>query len=302
VIADLDGDGDAEAFLDSTTWMHHGLASGVAHVYGIAYDPPTGAFERIWTKSVTTVSGYEDYFFSAPVLGDLDRNGSVDLFVASPLYTGTHLMAWELPSTGAASVAWSMYGHDARHTSSAGDDGPTTSRLAGQQLSITTPASGPGANTVVFVSRDPSLPLPLAVGEDPRCAPAGSGNPLAGATLRVVGAGGDFAIDLPCAQWSLNRAGDRFTYRDRSHATCNVVTIRRGKLQRAMCRGSQVAYTLGASQGEVGIALTTGGSDAPRTYCASFGPATSAKVLLDGSDGRRYVARDASAPAACPGP
>jgi subtilisin family serine protease len=116
VIADIDGDSRGEVVINSIAWTHLGIASGLAHVYSIDYDTVTGGFNRLWTKSVTTVSGFLDNYFAAPVIGDLDRNGRTDLFVASPLYTGTHLMTWELPQAVQGTPAWPMFGHDARHT------------------------------------------------------------------------------------------------------------------------------------------------------------------------------------------
>jgi len=173
------------------------------------------------------------------------------------------------------------------------------SLVTGKSVTLSAKPTHPTSNAVVYASKDATLPLPATAAEDPRCAPLGSGAPGAGATHRVVGAVTDFTIDLPCANWSLDRAGNRLTYRDRSHATCESIAMKRGNLK-AVCKGSQVAASLGTPQGDVAVVLETGASATPRQYCASFGPATGARVTKDGSDGRRFVARDAAAPASCP--
>jgi hypothetical protein len=143
------------------------------------------------------------------------------------------------------------------------------------------------------------LPAPASVGEDPRCPPFGSGSIGAGATLHVAGAGGDFAIALPCVNWSANSGGNRYGYRDASGATCAKVQIRNGRLLKAVCKGPQVAYALGAPQGDVSVVLATGAPETNRKYCATFGPATATSVVRDGSDGKVYKALNAG-PGQCP--
>jgi hypothetical protein len=135
------------------------------------------------------------------------------------------------------------------------------------------------------------------VGEDPRCVPDGSG---AGGSLRVTGLGGDVTITLPCTGWSRNAAGTRYHYKDTTGATCKVVLLKDGVLEKAVCKGAQVAYTLGMAQGDVVVVVSTGPAATRRAYCASFGPGTGAVVVKDGSDGVTYKALNASAPASCP--
>jgi hypothetical protein len=76
--------------------------------------------------------------------------------------------------------------------------------------------------------------------------------------------------------------------------------VKNGVLEKAVCKGAQVAYTLGVSQGDVAVAVGTGAPATRKTYCASFGPATGALVLKDGSDGTTYLAKDAADPTECP--
>jgi hypothetical protein len=171
----------------------------------------------------------------------------------------------------------------------------------GKKLLLKTPPAGPAANKLVYLSKDPATALPAGVGEDPRCAPDGSGTAARGGTLGVAGTGGAFTILLPCANWSVNAAGTRYKYADPSGATCKLLLIKGGVLEKAVCKGAQVAYTLGAAQGDVGVVVTTGGELATeRKACASFGPGTGATVVKDGSDGVTYKALNAGAPASCP--
>ncbi len=238
----------------------------------------------------------------------------LSFFNADPIPTGSTLITCNVaidpaapggtyPLTGSNCVASDPGGVGLTTRCTDGDvtvTGPHSSLLTGARLLLTTPPSGPAKNKLVYLSKDQSLSLAQAVDEDPRCAPNGSGTAPAGATLRVAGAGGDFTIDLPCANWSRNGAGTQYTYRDRSHATCDVIVLKSGRLAKAVCKGAQVAYGLGASQGDVAVVLTTGASGAGRKYCTSFGPATLATVVKDGSDGKKYLAKNATAPASCP--
>lgn len=175
----------------------------------------------------------------------------------------------------------------------------TGNPLSGRRLSIRTPPSNPSRNTLTFISTDADLELPQSLSEDPRCPPVGSGSVSSGARLRVVGDGGTFTIDLPCVNWSANGSGTRYRYRDASGATCRSIVLKAGRLLKASCKGPQVAYALGAVQGNVSVVLSTGDAAANRKYCATFGPLTSATILHDGSDGRSYGAIDA-AQGACP--
>lgn len=168
--------------------------------------------------------------------------------------------------------------------------------ITGKKLLIRNPPSGATANKVVYLAKDTGTAVPATVFEDPRCTPDGSG---AGGSMGLSGLGGSITIPLPCSGWSRNASGSRYTYHDASGATCRVVRINAGRLEKAVCKGAQVAYALGAAQGDVAISLTTGGSGAERVSCGLFGAGT-ATVVKDGSDGRTYLARDAAPPSSCP--
>lgn len=132
---------------------------------------------------------------------------------------------------------------------------------------------------------------------DPRCDALGGG----GAALRVNGGpGNDFTIVLPCEGWrSTNGSPTQvnntdYVYKDLSGATCSKVTVKHGHFVKAQCRGSQIAYTLGTTQGDIDVTLRLG--SLPVRNCVTFGPPPT-KVQRDGSDGKRYRAKHAPTPA-----
>jgi hypothetical protein len=193
-------------------------------------------------------------------------------------------------------VAWMSAGQDGSYHAVVGRRlRPGGEAIAARKVALATPAAGPSAHRLVFLSADAERPT--SAGEDPRCAPAGSGSLAAGATLRVIGAGGEFAIPLPCLNWTLNGSGTRYRYRDATGATCRSIVLEQGKLK-ASCKGPQVAYALGSAQTEVSVVLTTGDAGTRLKQCATFAPGT-AVIVRDGSDGRTYRAFDATA-GACP--
>jgi hypothetical protein len=150
-----------------------------------------------------------------------------------------------------------------------------------------------GGNKVVYLSKDTSITTAAAAGTgDPRCSGAGGG----GGALRVRGQGGDFTITLPCADWSANGPETLYKFHDSTQATCTIVQVKNGTLVKAICKGAQVAYTLGTAQGNVDVTVRTG--SAPQRYCATFGPPPT-QVVKDGSDGKTYLAKSSPAPGSC---
>jgi hypothetical protein len=137
---------------------------------------------------------------------------------------------------------------------------------------------------------------------DPRCEAAGGG----GASLRVNGGpGNDITIELPCAGWrspngsATNTFNTNYVYKDKTGATCGLVNVKHGRNIQVRCRGPQVAYTLGAAQGNVDVTLRLG--SAQLLTCTTFGPPPT-KVLHDGSNGTRYLAKHSPAPLSCTSP
>lgn len=168
----------------------------------------------------------------------------------------------------------------------------------GTLLDIKTLPSG-GAQ-LVFKSKGAGIaPGPAHTSGDPRCVSAsGSGG---GGSLRVNGgAANDFEIALPCEGWTARRAPQSssieeaadYEYRDRTGATCSKVRLLFNRFVEVKCKGLQVPYGLGATQGNVDVTLRTGTQ--PERICTRFGPPAT-KVTLDGS-GNRYLARNAPSP------
>jgi hypothetical protein len=153
--------------------------------------------------------------------------------------------------------------------------------LSGKRLVISTPPSGTSNNRVVFVSKDALLLPPSDPLEDPRCPPLGSGPTVAGASIRIIGLGGDFTIDLPCQFWSANLSGSRYRYRDPAGTTCRSVIIAAGRVARAVCKGPQVAYTLGVAQDDVAVVVRTGDPSAFHKHCASTRPKSPRRTMFD---------------------
>jgi hypothetical protein len=169
--------------------------------------------------------------------------------------------------------------------------------IAGKKLLITNPPSGTANNKIVYLSKDTSIANPAGVTEDPRCTPDGSDN--AALVVSSSTTSEDFTIALPCANWTVNGAGTLWKYKDSTGGTCKIVLIKGGKLQKAVCKGAQVDYTLGADQVSVEVKVRTG--TAPRQWCTAFNATTEGcSVVKNGSDGKKYLAKNCtSGPATC---
>lgn len=163
-------------------------------------------------------------------------------------------------------------------------------RITGRKLLIRTPPGDPAGNSITFVSTDPILESPQTVFDDPRCPPVGSGSTTLGASLRVIGDGGNFTVDMPCVNWTANATGTRYRYRDATGTSCRSVVLRHGRVLKVSCKGPQVDYALGTAQGDIRVVLSTGNPATNHKYCATFGPQTATTVHRDGSDGRSYSA------------
>jgi len=163
--------------------------------------------------------------------------------------------------------------------------------IVGKKLLITNPPSGTDKNKVVYLSKDTSIAIPGSAAEDPRCViDGGSG---AGGVLVVSSAttGESFSISLPCAGWTVNGGGNLFKYKDTTGATCKIVLIKDTKLQKAVCKGTQISYDLGADQVSVAVKVRTGTS--PRQWCTEFNAGSAAcTVVKNGSDDKKYLAKN----------
>jgi hypothetical protein len=170
-----------------------------------------------------------------------------------------------------------------------------TQLLVGSQLVVKNPRQGVAANKLLFVSKDAAMATPASSLENPRCMPFGTG----AARLTVSSTSGQsFTIDLGgarCVHWL--GAGSRWKYKDPTGLSCRTVLITGGTLQKAVCRGPQVAFQLGEAQGSVDVVLSTGTT--PRRWCTTFNDGPQGCIVKkDGSDGRRFVAIDCTSAAA----
>jgi hypothetical protein len=173
--------------------------------------------------------------------------------------------------------------------------------VPGKKLVIrNNPTAGTSANLVVFLAKSVALEHPN--GNDQ--VPTGP----AGGSLRVSGAGGDFVIDLPTIGWTVKSSAGinspkTLIYRDPTGATCKRIMFRGGALAKAVCKGPQVAFDLGAAQGPISVVLSFGSE--PLRNCHRFGSAApeSCDVKKDGSDDRVFLAKNCvGPPVGCPSP
>jgi hypothetical protein len=164
--------------------------------------------------------------------------------------------------------------------------------VIGKKLLIKNPPAGPTKNKVVYLSKDPSIAAPAVVGEDPRCIPQGGSGAGGALVVKSPTTNEGFNIALPCLGWTVNAAGNLFKYKDTTGASCNVVLVKNAKLVKAVCKGPQVSYDLGANQVDVDVKVRVG--TAPRQYCSSFN-AGICDVKKDGSDDKTYLAKNCTA-------
>ena len=169
--------------------------------------------------------------------------------------------------------------------------------LVGKKLLILNPLSGPANNKVVYLSKDTTIALPGGATEDPRCPAAGSDS--AQLTVGSVTSGESFTIPLPCGNWTVNGAGNTYRYKDTTGATCKIVIVKGNRLNKAVCKGTQVNYDLTAvDQVKVDVVLRAG--SAPRRWCASFSALPNAcNVVKNGSDGKKYLAKNCTVASPC---
>jgi hypothetical protein len=171
--------------------------------------------------------------------------------------------------------------------------------ITGKKLLITNPGGVSGANNkIVYLSKDTDIALPASVAQDPRCSPDGA-NVDSVLIVSSAASGESASINLPCANWTVNGAGNLYKYKDTTGATCKIVLIKAGKLEKAVCKGTQVSYDLSADQVSVDVKLRTGTA---LQYCATFNAAPAGcSVVKNGSDEKKYLAKNCTADAlACP--
>lgn len=171
--------------------------------------------------------------------------------------------------------------------------------LTGKKLLILTPASGPANNKIVYLNKDTDIANPASSLEDPRCPTDGTNSAQLRLRSQSTLPPQDLIIPLPCANWTVNSAGNMWKYKDTSGATCKILIIKGGKLLKAVCKGTQISYDLSADQVSVDVVTRTG--TAPRRYCTSFNAGTAGcSVVKNGSDEKKYLAKNCTtAPVVC---
>ena len=145
-------------------------------------------------------------------------------------------------------------------------------------------------------------------------APGGVADPTTvGAELRLLnpGTAETATFDLPAGNWQglgtpPGAKGYKYLDKTLTDGPCKKVLIKPGKLLKAICRGSQIGFSLNeASQQTLAARITLGtGVDAP-SYCVKFSSADAGVVIKDtpainGGAGQ-FKANDAP-PAVCPIP
>ena len=166
--------------------------------------------------------------------------------------------------------------------------------LTGKKLLVKNPPSGAANNKVVHLAKDSSVDvLPAGSAGDPQCTGAGGGG-TSSVRFKASGGAGDITIPLPCANWTTNGANTLYKYQDTSGASCKIVLVKDGVLAKAVCKGTQIAITDQAGMAPVDVVTTLN----TERYCTSFG----GTLKKDGSDGKTFLAKDATAPTECASP
>ena len=102
---------------------------------------------------------------------------------------------------------------------------------------------------------------------------------------------------IACDNWTVNGGGNLFKYKDTSGATCTIVMVKDGKLVKAICKGTQVDYDLGAAETSIDVVLRSGPTN---RYCTEFAAGNGCSTVKDGSDGKKYLTKNCTtAPGAC---
>jgi hypothetical protein len=171
-------------------------------------------------------------------------------------------------------------------------------KIVGKKLLLKNPGATSGPNNkIVFLSKDTSIAQPSGVTQDPRCAPNGTAT-TGGASASLTVTGSDtFTIPLTCDNWTVNGGGNLFKYKDTTGGSCTIVLVKDGKLVKAVCKGPQVSYDLGASEVSIDVVLRSGSTN---RYCTNFSAASGCTTTKNGSDGKTYLTKNCTtAPVAC---
>jgi hypothetical protein len=113
---------------------------------------------------------------------------------------------------------------------------------------------------------------------------------VGGALLDVcAGNGSSGSMELPWANWSMNKKGTLLKYKDKGNTSgVKVITLKPGKLIKIV--GKNTVVPMGTPLEGIGMRLTTGSE----TNCALFGSSTAKK-----DTGSLFKAKKSTAPADC---
>lgn len=175
----------------------------------------------------------------------------------------------------------------------------TDALLAGKRLVIDNRVpDDERKNRIILSARSESLAIGLPGGTgDPTCEGPGGGG--ARITFTSAATGASHTTVLPCENWTGRKTGSwRYADRKLQSSTCTMVQLRSTRALRATCLGrgpTELDFDLvpGQAAGPIDVTLELG--SAPDRYCLRFG----GTVKHDGSDGKKFFARDSAAPGAC---
>jgi outer membrane protein assembly factor BamB len=169
-------------------------------------------------------------------------------------------------------------------------------RLAGTKLALKDVAGNPAKSTFEVQSKDPRLtpPFPAGAPQDPT---------VGGATVTIqnpvtLETG---VIALPAAGWTARVPSGKlgresYKYKD---ANCTA-TVQSGKRLLVKCTGTLGGFTLDEpSQGALRVTIELGSDGHP--YCTAFGGQILQDFGTGGTGTGSFMARQAPAPATCPG-
>lgn len=174
-----------------------------------------------------------------------------------------------------------------------------TTLLAGKRLVIDNRLPDDEArNKIMVAARSATLRIsPPGSSGDPTCEGEGGGGGRL--TVRSLTTGESHTTPLPCQNWTGRKTGSwRYNDRHLADGTCKRVEIRSERTLKAICLGrgpSVLDFDLqqGRAQHPLDVVLEVGAG--PDRYCMRFG----GEVKLDGSNGKKFLARESAAPAEC---
>lgn len=180
---------------------------------------------------------------------------------------------------------------------------PRECRVEGKVLSIRNSGAGGAVTTIKWKSPDLAAGIE-ATDDDPRCNADPSGTVRATLRFSSSSSGADSGdIDLPCQNWEVKGPAGTpkriyfYNDKERDDGPCKRVVLKGSKILTVACdnRGpSPLSYPLaqGIPQVSVDAVLTIGAGRSCARFFAFNG--------IDGSDGKKFLGKNASAPGACP--